>query len=353
LVIVRPFRGADVDAKRKHETLVSQTYAPSEVIFVCDSPNDPGVPDAMAACALAPSRARLLFAAEDATVVSGKALNMIAAWNAAPDAELVAFCDSDLALDPDDVGRCIALLDEDPRAGAAFVPCLFDAEGPIGRMIVLTATVDGSVFIRASGVRGDTPILQGGLVVVRRDALERAGGIRVVADAIADDLRLGRALREAGFTVRATTHEIVHSTPREGMLSWSERYHRWMTCQRTDNPRAFFAMLLLHPLVLPLVAAAASPTHRAAMLWATGVSAVFESLFTLGVERMLLRPRGIRLGAWILARPLATIVHFVFCVAALFYPIVTWRGRRYVVGLDGRARVADLGIGRRAFGRAG
>jgi hypothetical protein len=208
---------------------------------------------------------------------------------------------------------------------------------------MLTATVDASVLIRATAASDGLPFLQGGLMMIRRSALEACGGIEVVADAISDDLRLARVLRQAGYVLRATEGTLVHHTPRESAGAWLERYHRWMVCQRTEAPVGFWLMLCLHPLVVPLLALAAAPEHATTLAAIAAGGLLVELAYSAWVDRRILRPLGLGLGARVLWRPLANLVHFAVCVAALAYPIVHWRGRRYVLAVDGRIRRASEG----------
>ncbi len=341
VTVVRPFIGIDEDGRAKHLTLLRQRYRPLEVVFACESEQDAGIPAVRAACDEERGRGRLVLAGSDASIGSGKARNMIAGWRASR-SPLVAFCDADIALDPDDVGRCVALF-EDPRVGAVFMPCLFDAPGIAGRLVMFTATVDSSVLVQAAARIDRLPLLQGGLMVIRRSALEAAGGIEVVADAIADDMRLGRVLRRAGFVLRATEQPIVHRSGREGPLAWAARYHRWMMCQRSEAPGGFWLMLALHPLVAPLLAALAVPAPLRPIAWTLlGLGSLVELAYTAFVERRFLRPDGLRLGWWVLARPVADLAHFALCLAALVWPVVSWRGRRYFVGPSGRIVAREL-----------
>ncbi len=330
IAVVCPFRGAEEGARSKHESLVDQRYRSLDVVFAAEAADDPGAVAVRAACAAAPERARFVVSGSDPRVLSGKARNMIAGWNATS-AEFVAFCDADLALSADDVASCLPLFDA-PRVGAVFVPCLFDARGPAGRLVMLTATVDASVLIRAAAAVDVLPFLQGGLMMIRRSALEAAGGIGVVADAISDDLRLARVLRRAGFVLRATARTLVHHTPKEGAGTWLARYHRWMVCQRTDAPAGFWLMLWLHPLVVPLLAAALAPARARWLLALAACALLVELAYSAWVDRRILRPLGLGLGARVLFRPVANLAHFAVCVGAVLYPIVHWRGRRYLLG---------------------
>lgn len=335
VAIVRPIRGIDDSALTKHRTLFEQDYGEiAEVVFVLESAADAGCEAATAACTLAPERARLVFSGEG--VGHGKTRNMIAGWRATR-APIVVFCDSDIALEPDDIGRCCALL-ADPGVGAAFTPSLFDAGGVAGRLAMLTATVDKYTLLLGAVHLNTVPVLEGGLMAVRRDAIEASGGIEGIADAIADDQRIGNLVRSAGYRLRAVTKPLIHTTPGERATAWARRYHRWMTCHRAEAPIAFSIQLLCNGVAVPLIAALAVPSgvhgvFAKLILLASSTARIVVSLLAI---RSLPELRRVNIGFWVIAKPLADLLHFGFCVAAVVYPRVQWRGYSYWVGKDGR-----------------
>jgi cellulose synthase/poly-beta-1,6-N-acetylglucosamine synthase-like glycosyltransferase len=201
--VVVPFRGLDDDAPEKRRAVLRLRPRPARILFVTETRDDPGVPAARAACREAPGLARLLFALPGGLerVPSGKARNMLAGWRAG-DAPFVAFVDSDMAPPPETLARCLERL-ADPRVGGVFVPCAFAASDAAGALAGLLGR-DGLAFTRAAQRLGRVAFMQGGFMVVRRAAVEAAGGIERIADAVGDDLELSAALREAGWRLEAT-----------------------------------------------------------------------------------------------------------------------------------------------------
>ncbi len=222
VLLVRPFRGLDDEARKKHATLLEQSYMPSSVRFVCASRTDPGLPAARAACLADPDRASCLVVEGYDDVVSDKARNMIASWRSSSE-RFVAFCDSDLALEPDALAECMSKFDRDD-VGAVFAHCVVDSPGPLGRISMLTLTADAYAFLIGCARFGAVPFLEGGLMVLRRAAVEQAGGIEMIAGAIGDDTRLGRRLRRAKFELRLAPFVIVHQSGAESPREWLSRY---------------------------------------------------------------------------------------------------------------------------------
>lgn len=342
VTLIRPFKGLEVDALEKNRSLLRQDHPGLEVLFICEDPEDPGVAAARAACAEAPDRARLLFSSGVPQVPSGKVRNMIAGWRAST-SELVAFCDADIHLAPGDLSSCVGAL-ADPEVGASWMFVLFEEGGVHGQLWKLMTGADGYPIMSAAARLGMHQSLQGGLMVLRRDALDAAGGIEQLGDTFADDVRAGFLLQRAGYKLRASERLLRHETPAEPLAEWALRFHRWTLCFRSEAPVGFFAQLLLNASAVPLLVALAladSALALPAVLLALG-SIGLRTLGTAFVDLAILRPRGARVGWATLLRPLADLLFFTLSVTATVLPFVRWRGRWYRVGWNGRI-VKELG----------
>lgn len=336
VTLIRPFRGLEEDALEKNLSLVRQSVPDLEVLFVCEDDDDPGLPAARKACEAAPERARVLIARDVPRVLSGKVRNMIAGWRASR-APLVAFCDADIHLEPDDLASCVRNF-EDPSVGASWMFVVFEEEGLHGALWKLITVGDGLPVMSAAGRVGLRQSLQGGLMVLRRDALEAAGGVEQLGDTFADDVRAGRVLQRAGWRLRASERLLHHPSPREPLVQWLQRFHRWTLCFRCEEPLVFYAQLALHATAIPLLVtllAWGSPGAAAAAA-VLGASVLLRTAGAFAADHLVLRPRGARLGATVLLRPFADLLFFVLGVAAIVFPFVRWRGRWYRVGWDGR-----------------
>lgn len=333
--LVRPLCGREEAADEKNLSLLRQDYAPLTFAFVAESEIDLGLNDARRVCE-ADERATCLTA-RDESAVSGKARNMMAGWHSST-SELVGYCDSDIQLSPNDIASCVTALLE-ARASAAFAPCLFDAEGPWGRLAMQVATIDKYALAEAGAALGLVPCMEGGLMVVSRSALEAAGGIDVISRTLADDLRIGRALRAHGFRLGISAAPIIHRSKPESARVWAHRYLRWSICRRTEAPWFQLLALALHPILVPvIVGVSCSSTSTWALLligilWRVGYSHV--------ASRFLLAPHGVRIHAWCWARPVTEILDAAFVCVAFLTRSVTWRDRAYNIDFRGRVTRAE------------
>jgi hypothetical protein len=348
VAVVRPLYGPDLSGGRNNASLLAQRIAGGvEFVFVASRQRDPGLMGARAAHG-ADRRASFLVS-ESLDDTTDKAAGMAAGWRATT-APFVAFCDADVHLDPDDLAACLALFDADDVAGV-FAPVLHVPTTGLQRLLAMVASGDKIVTVRALEGMGHLRLMEGGLMVLRREALEAAGSIEVLRETVADDLRLAAVLTAAGFRLRAGP-VIRHAQESCGAAELARQYHRWMLCQRVESPRLLVVQLGLHAVVAPLAAWALHPTSvPAATLLA--FSLLWRIAVTAAIERTHLRPHGVRLGWWVLLRPLADLLHVAACVAAFAVPSVRWGERTYRFKrrtheggpASGRALPSDAGLG--------
>lgn len=324
LAVVRPLHGPDASGGRNNAALLGQRYGGATgFVFVASQAHDPGLVAAREAHGADP---RVSFLVSESRLdTTDKAAGMIAAWRATT-APFIAFCDADMCLGPDDLAACMALFDE-PDVAGVFAPALHLPSTVTQRLLAMIASGDKLITVRALERVGCLRLMEGGLMVVRRAALEATGSIDVLRGTVADDLRLATVLAAAGFRLRAGP-AILHAQAACGFAGLARQYHRWMRCQRVESPGLLGLQLALHAVVVPLIAWLLDPTSRraallvvASLVWRLGLTAV--------VERSQLRPHGLRLGGWILLRPVADLLHFAACAAAFAVPSVRWGGRTY------------------------
>ena len=121
------------------------------------------------------------------------------------------------------------------------------------------------------------PAAAGGCMLVRRDALERAGGLARIADRVIDDVSLARALRPQGrirLAVSRSDVEILRPHDFGGVwrmvrrTAFTQLRHSWLLLALT---MALLALLFAVPPVLTVIAAAQGDSltlASAAAAWA-------------------------------------------------------------------------------------
>jgi hopene-associated glycosyltransferase HpnB len=150
-----------------------------------------------------------LAAAAGATVVrgtgpppgwAGKVAAMAAGTAAAPPAEFLLFTDADIQWAPDALADLVRAACANQLALTSQM-VLLRAESPAERWLIPAFVYFFAQLYPFSKVNrpgAGTAAAAGGCMLVRRDALEAAGGVARIADALIDDVALGRLLKAAG-----------------------------------------------------------------------------------------------------------------------------------------------------------
>ncbi|WP_406284878.1 glycosyltransferase [Embleya sp. NBC_00896] len=120
------------------------------------------------------------------------------------DVDWILFTDADIAHAPDSLARLVGEAERD-RLDLLSVMARLRTHTRWERLIVPAFVYFfGKLFpfrrVNRPGSR--TAAAAGGCVLVRRTALERAGGVAVIRDAVIDDVSLGTAIKRAGGRIR-------------------------------------------------------------------------------------------------------------------------------------------------------
>src|SRR5579862_107786 len=67
----------------------------------------------------------------------------------------------------------------------------------------------------------------GSTIALRRQTLEEVGGFEAIANVLADDYELGRAIRACGYRVLVPDFTVEHVCSETGLLALFQRELRW------------------------------------------------------------------------------------------------------------------------------
>jgi hopene-associated glycosyltransferase HpnB len=179
-------------------TLLRQDYpGPYRVVLVDDASTD-----GTAEVALAAGTGRLDVVRSEGPPPgwAGKVAAMETGVRAASDGEYLLFTDADIAHPPDGVRSLVAAALGDDRALVSQM-ALLRTETVWERLIVPAFVYFFSLlypFARVNDRRSRVGAAAGGCMLVRQEALESAGGLAAIKDALIDDVAFGRLLKNAG-----------------------------------------------------------------------------------------------------------------------------------------------------------
>ena len=76
----------------------------------------------------------------------------------------------------------------------------------------------------------------GSTLAVRREALEKAGGLLPLVDHLADDYELGARVAQAGYRVELSAEVVETAVPAYGWRGFFDHQLRWLRTVRDARP---------------------------------------------------------------------------------------------------------------------
>ena len=326
--VLKPLHG---DEPELYENLVSfctQAYAgPLQIIL--------GVQDPVDTALAVAERVRREHPDRDIVVVSdptvhgtnrklGNLINMAAQIRG----EVIVISDSDVRLAPDGIDRIVAAL-EAPQVG--MVHCLYRGR-PTGsfwsRLAALDVNTRFAPSVLVGEMLGANPCL-GPTMALRAETLASIGGLAHLADFLADDFELGRAVRGAGLRIVCPAMVVDHLFPERSPKEMFAHELRWARTIRLVQPAGYLGSMIMHVTPLALIGAALTGFAD----WSLALLAAFAVLRqaqAYALSRWMASDRGL---LWLL--PLRDLVSFGVFMAAIFGDQVEWRGYRLRVQRDG------------------
>lgn len=254
---VVPLYGKSLDTLALlHVIAVTRPTPDYDVVLVVESTHDSAYATAQDTAAGYPDSVRVVISGDPGTYNPRlHALN--AGWQQAQ-GDLVAFIDPDVYLREDMWFAALSML-EDPALGAVFAPPLIrepdprSATGPATGGEMLTALHINharTAGLPFAAISDRVPAMASGFMVLRREVLERAGGMLHLLDQAADDQALSRLVIESGAGIAALPVPARKIPAPETFNEATEHLSRILITSRVYNPRDFFVWLFTNPLTV-------------------------------------------------------------------------------------------------------
>lgn len=322
VTLLKPLCGAEPDLLDDLSSFWRDDWPGLRMVCGVAAPDDPAIAVVRALQRRLPRADIRLVVGGPAQSANRKVANLINMLHQAGDG-IVVIADSDMRAPPAYLETVTAAL---AAPGVGLVTCLYVGRpdplpwSRLGALAInhgfLPAALVARVLGRADGCFGAT-------MALRRDTLARAGGLAVCAEVLADDYRLGQAVRDLGLSV-ALAPVLVDSAVREPSLRALLAHElRWNRTVAAVAPLSYAASIIVQPGLAWLLALAGA--------WPLLPLAVLGRWAAVRVEEraLALPPAPLRL---IALRDLLSLAVF---LAAPCGRSVQWRGRRYRIRRDG------------------
>jgi ceramide glucosyltransferase len=327
VTILKPLCGDEPLLYERLRSFCIQDYpAPVQVVLGVQSLEDPALAPAMRLAAAFPHQV-VVTSGADEHGFNRKVANLIAMVRLARH-DIIVISDSDIEVEPDYLARVVGALQ---RPDVVAVSCLYHGVPRSGLWSRLFATAINTSFLPnvIAGLKmGLAQPCLGSTIAIRRQTLNRIGGLAAFADRLADDYAIGVAVRQFGV-VAIPGFTVGHACHEDCLASLWRHQVRWARTVRAIDPLGFAGTIITHPLALALLGALF--TDHA--LWLAAGALACEFVLCLAVEHRFKLPSH---ALWmILARDLLSFAVYAWSFAGR---TVHWRDQDYLVAERGALR---------------
>jgi ceramide glucosyltransferase len=328
--VLKPLCGLEPGLEAALATVCTQDYAgPVQIVFGVQRADDPAIAVVERLQARFPGiKIDLVI---DATLHGSnrKVSNLINMAARAVHPVLVV-SDSDIVAPRDFLARTVAELHQ---PGVAAVTSLYHG-APVGeglwpRLAALGIDARFLPDVIAGISFGMAKPCFGSAIAMRAETLAAIGGFERVVGELADDFKLGAALRERG-TVAVPASTVGHLSSHASLPELWRHDLRWQRTVRSLHPVGYLGSVVTHPLPFALAALALSGFGLLGLGAVAAALAGRMLLYRTVVATFRLTPQGLGMLA---LRDLLSFAAFVWSFTG---SAVSWRGSRYRVAPDGQ-----------------
>jgi ceramide glucosyltransferase len=328
--ILKPLCGLDDSLEENLISFLDIDYPSYEVVLGVKDHHDPAFGLALQLARRFPGRFRLVI--QRGEPGHNPKVNQLITLAHAAKHDLLVISDSNARVGRGYLSEMAALF-EDPNVGCVTNPIVGFGERRWGSLLdnLHMSSSVGPGMIGAKLFAGQDLVV-GKSMALRRADLADLGGFDCVADILAEDYVLGRAVRKLGKRV-ALARTLVMSVSRQRTVAdfW-RRYARWSVIHRTAlTGPTYLAQVLLNPIPLAALALATDPSQPTALALLGVILA--KTAVDVTTASVLGHRFGRRLMPAVLVKDL---ILFVTWTRGMFVRTVDWRGNQLRVGAGSR-----------------
>jgi ceramide glucosyltransferase len=330
--VLKPLHGADPGLSDNLRSFADQDYPAVQLVLGLRDPGDSALATARA---LIRDRPDCDIALVINSRVSGSNLKVANLENMLPASrhQWIVLVDSDMRVTRDYLSVITEPL---AHPGTGIVTCLYKGVTTGGLWSRLAAMQINFSFLPGAVV-GDAMKVGGGCfgatIALRRDVLDRVGGFARLRDELADDHRMGAAVRDLGLKVVLSRY-VVENRVTESSLGRLWRHElRWARTSRLMAPAGFAGSVTTHTVILTALGAALFGSGL--VPWgAVVLSLLFRWASAAAMASWLDLPRR---GLWLL--PLRDALSFAVFLSSFCGRRVQWGERLFRIASDGHMRI--------------
>lgn len=330
--VLKPLHGEEPGLYENLRSFVEQDYPGVQLVLGVNDIKDRALPVAEALIRDMPAADITLVSG---ALVRGSNLKVANLENMLPAArhDILVISDSDMRVDRRYLEAVAAPL-QDPSIG--LVTCLYKGVSTGGKWSQLGALHINFDFLPSALVAAALGIhlgCFGATIALRRDTLCRIGGFVPVRDELADDQRIGKAVRALGLAVVFSRYVVEARVSEPSFAELWRHELRWARTVRTISPAGFVGSVLTHVVAIAALGAVGTGFGLTSSIF-LGISLLLRWV-TAGVIASAL---GFAVnGLWLL--PIRDALSFAVFVASFFGRAVFWRDQFFQVEPSGRMSI--------------
>jgi ceramide glucosyltransferase len=329
--VLKPLHGAEPGLYENLRSFAEQDYPVHQIVLGVRDGSDGALAAARALIRDLPHRdIRLVIDPR----VRGSNLKVANLENMLPAAshDVIVIADSDMRVAPDYLAMVTAPL---AKPSVGIVTCAYSGS-PCDRLWSAVAALHINFGFLPGALLGDFLKIGGGCfgatIALRREVLQQIGGFARLRDELADDHRMGSAVRGLGLAMVLAPYIVENRVCEPSLASLWRHELRWARTSRAMAPVGVAGSVIVHTVILTALAAAVVGTATAWACVAISLLARFAS--ALAIARWLRLPRA---SIWLL--PLRDALSFAVFLASFCVRSVSWRNQLFRVEPNGRMRV--------------
>ncbi len=207
-----------------------------------------------------------------------------------------------------------------PVSGGSSLPSQLEALG------IATEFMPGVLLSKL--IEGGLHYGLGSTLAVRREALEKIGGLLSIVDYLADDYELGARIAHAGYRIEVSSEVVETSVPAYSWHGFFDHQLRWLRTVRCSRPRGYAGLICTHGLAWALVNVLASGLSPLS-LWLLGLSFFLRLAQAMTVGAGVLGDHEVLPNLWLL--PLRDIIAMFLWAISFSGDTIVWRGERFTL----------------------
>lgn len=323
--ILKPLSGLDREAYANLASFCQQDYPEYEVICGIRNEQDPAAQVVRRLINDFPAVPIQLVVGEQRLGTNPKVSNLANMLGAAR-YPLLLISDSDIRVGRDYLRRVVQPL-RDPKVGV--VTCMYRSltQHAIGALEALGISTEYHASVLVARKLEGVKFALGATIVIRRAVLEAMGGFAALANALADDFRLGNLAWRAGYGVVLSDYIVEHVLSTSRLAELIRHQTRWVRGTRSARPWGYLGLIFTHGTAMSLLWLLLGPSGWLFGWITVGVVWMARLIMAWVVGVRYLRDPAVKRFLWLL--PARDLLGFALWCSGFVGGTIEWRGQRF------------------------